>query len=290
MSQSGVSSLVSGDPSVGSFTVGRKQISLAKNKKQHKQQHQHHDEQQQQQQQSHSGGGDRHDGKRRPRVDLKSQRPVHVHAAALQSHGLVYPSASSGANGGGGEEDTPDGVNLSLVGATGQRRRVVEVRTKNSRDAQMSASRHQHRSETQASGQSRNGGAVRVQVSRVEKLADVLLSCSGFNTKGGHLKAMIVLPKNEEKMKAREQLMQMHPHIGQVFRGLAPPEVFQQEPFNRILTEHAACMPYRRRNKEAKTVIVSGEGAHRCRCWIAMAHIVIRCCLSHSHSNGVSAS
>jgi len=110
---------------------------------------------------------------------------------------------------------------------TAHRRRVVEVRQRGSRESRLN-----DRREAALSDQS-----------------------SGFNTGRGQRRALIVLPKNAEKMAAREQLMQIHPHIAQVFRGLNPPDTFTQEPFERVLAPDAPTMTYRRRNQEVKTVV-----------------------------------
>jgi hypothetical protein len=82
---------------------------------------------------------------------------------------------------------------------------------------------------------------------------------SGFNAAGGARKAQIVLPRNSAKMQAREQLMQLHPHIAQLFRGLAPPDEFAFLPFSRILADDAPTAPYRRRNTEIKSVVQWSE-------------------------------
>jgi hypothetical protein len=160
-----VQSVVSFDPPV-SFTAGRKTITLTK-----KQKHQ-------------QGGGDGGDG-HRPRISLEDRKPVHVHARNLGG----AAAAAGGDYDEGGEE-----LNLSLSEATGQRRRIVEVRQRNSRDAQMSARRHGQSDQIQS-------------------------QASGFNTQGGNRRAMIILPKNETKMRAREMLMQMHPHIARLPAG-----------------------------------------------------------------------
>lgn len=191
----------------GGFTAGRRTITLNKR-----------------------GGSSKEGGRRtdRPRISLKDRRPVYEHADESASSSAAGASADAVASSG------PDGVAASA--GKEQRRRVVEVRQRQSRDAQLSSRRR--------------GG--------------VSSESSGFNTSGGHRRAMIVLPRNEEKMAAREKLMQMHPHIAQVFRGINPPDVFQQDPFNRVLAAEAPCLPYRRRNMETKSVVESDTRRRHC--------------------------
>ena len=218
-------SLPSSLGSVGpAFTVGERRLVIQKKGHNNKGQHQ-------SQQQTHEEEDNNNRGKRknRVRISLKDRKTVHLHANS-------FGPDSSAADAADGDQD---GVELSLAAATSQRRRIIEVRSKSQRDAELQARRH--------------GGQTRKEVHAIQSRA------SGFDTHGGNRRALIVLPKSEEKMKAREMLMQMHPHIAQVFRGISPPDVFQQEPFDRILQAEAPTTPYRRRNLEVKTTLQWGE-------------------------------
>jgi len=178
------------------------------------QQHQHQHEQ-------HHGGGGGGGRKSKLRFSIKDSRPISVNVASLV---MAHPGAEE-AGGAAMSHDTGSGeTTVQLNAGTEQRRRVVEVRQRNAR---------------QAAQQERRA------VSAV----------SGFNTKGGERRAQIVLPRNSAKMQAREQLIQLHPHIAQLFRGLAPPDVFDQQPFSRLLADSAPTAPYRRRNAEIKSVV-----------------------------------
>ena len=158
----------------------------------------------------------------RPRISIKDKREVSVSLHAL-----------GGAEGAAAAGISAEHVGSGLLEGTSLRRKVVDVRQRNSREAKLQSRREQEAQEKDVS--------------------------SGFNTQGGQRRALIVLPKSAEKMAAREMLMQMHPHIAQVFRGLNPPDTFTQEPFSRILGENAPLMPYRRRQMEVKTVVQWAE-------------------------------
>lgn len=177
------------------------------------------DEEQQSSEQSGRRGHGRRD---RPRVSVKERRPTG--SGGLATSGDTEAAAAA-ATGDELASDSAAALSSDSVG-TASRRRVVEVRQRGSRDSRLNERR--------------------------DALSD---QSSGFNTGRGQRRALIVLPKNAEKMAAREQLMQIHPHIAQVFRGINPPDEFTQEPFTRVLAADAPTMPYRRRNQEVKTVV-----------------------------------
>jgi len=174
----------------------------------------------------------------RARISIKDRRPITASRVTVGGSDSVAEEGSAAALSLHVENESAS--DLLSGGGTASRRRVVVSRARDRRE-------HAH--------DSRRFGSASSSSSSSRPLSQA----SGFNTRHGQRRALIVLPKSEEKMSAREKLMQIHPHIAQLFRGLNPPDVFQNQPFSRVLEAEAPTLPYRRRNMETKTVVQWGE-------------------------------